>query len=228
MVELSQQRGAKRGTRLTNGRPPPGREPQPLRKYLFSGYLRCGATRKDGTPCNSKMGGCARPTAKNPANAVYVCTALDCAGTARNVPDVDSCLQEIVLSLLVDRHRAFTSKPPEWPGAPLLHILVEERKSLEKQFRTGGLTTDDFSRKTSELDARISGLEAVREEHSRNRQAAAAGRNPSLWSAMSLAQRRAAIAKVLESVIVLPLPPGRSRRAPFDPALLRINPLGGA
>ncbi|MGW0827400.1 hypothetical protein [Streptomyces sp. NPDC002845] len=174
------------------------------------------------------MGGCSRPTAKNPANAVYVCTALDCAGTARNVRDVDSCLQEIVLSLLDVRHRTVASEPPEWPGAPLLHLLAEERASLEEQFRTGGLTDADSSQKTSDLDARISGLEAAREAHRRNQQTAAADWNPSRWSAMSLAQRRAAIAKVLESVTVLPLPAGRSRRAPFDPGLLRINPVGDA
>ncbi|MGW0828711.1 recombinase family protein [Streptomyces sp. NPDC002845] len=33
LVELSQQRGAKRGTRLTNGSPPPGRQPRSLRRY---------------------------------------------------------------------------------------------------------------------------------------------------------------------------------------------------
>jgi hypothetical protein len=225
LVELSRQRGAKRGTRLTNGSPPPGVEPQAFRKYLFSGYLRCGATRNDGTLCNAKMGGCARPTAKNPENAVYVCTALDCAGTARSVPNMDGYLQEIVLSLLDERHNTVASKQPEWAGTALLQLLVEERNSFEGQPRTGGLTDEDISRKMSDLDTRISGLEAAREEHRRNQQAAATDWDPSRWSAMSLAQRRATIAEVLESVTVLPLPPGRSRRGPFDPGLLRITPM---
>jgi hypothetical protein len=46
---------------------------------------------------------------------------------------------------------------------------------------------------------------------------------PSRWPMMSLDQRRAAVATVLRSVTVLPLPPGRSRRAPFDPTLPQIT-----
>ncbi|MER5181737.1 recombinase family protein [Streptomyces sp. NPDC002896] len=225
LVELSRQRGAKRGTRLTNGSPPPGKEPKSHRKYLFSGYLRCGATRKDGAPCNAKMGGCARSTEKNPDNAVYVCTALDCSGAARNVPDVDDYLQEIVFSMLDKRHMdARSERQPEWAGTALLRLLVEKHESLEDQRDAGTLPYADGSRKMSDLETRISGLEAAREEHFRAWQASVSGWNRSQWPAMSLTQRRAAIADVLQAVIVLPLPRGRSRRAPFDPRLLQIVP----
>ncbi|WP_406158081.1 recombinase family protein [Streptomyces canus] len=140
LVELSRQRGANRGTRLTNGSPLPGSEPKTFRKYLFSGYLRCGARRKDGTPCDAKMGGCARPTARNPDNAVYVCTSLDCAGTARNVHDVDGHLEEIVLSLLHEQHGTVDARQPEWAGTALLQLLVGQRESLAEQFREGVLS----------------------------------------------------------------------------------------
>ncbi|WP_329243991.1 recombinase family protein [Streptomyces canus] len=209
LVDLSRRRGANRGTRLTNGSPPAGQEPRSFRKYLFSGYLRCGARRHDGTICDAKMGGCARPTANNPDNAVYVCAALDCGGTARNVRDVDRYLEEIVLSLLGEQRSTADDRQPEWAGTALLQRLVGQRESLAVEM--------------TDLEARISGLEAARAEHRRNRQATSAGRDPSRWPVMSLAQRRAAIAGVLESVTVLPLPPGRSRRAPFDPGLLRIR-----
>ncbi|MEU6374160.1 recombinase family protein [Streptomyces sp. NPDC046909] len=189
LVRLSRQRGAKRGTRLTNGSPPP-----------------------DGTPCGSRMGGCARPTASHPDNAVYVCTALDCEGTARSVRDVDRHLQEVVLSLLGERRAATGSEQPEWAGAPLLRSLVSRRDSLDPD-------------RMPHLEARISGLEAAREKHHRSRQEALTRWDPSNWPTMSLEQRRVAISTVLRSVTVLPLPPGRSRRAPFDPALLRITPL---
>ncbi|MFF7643742.1 hypothetical protein [Streptomyces canus] len=227
LAELSRQRGANRGTRLTNGSPPPGREPQSVRKYLFSGYLRCGAERKDGTACNAKMGGCARPTDRNPGNAVYMCTALDCGGTARNVQDVDGHLEEIVLSLLSRRHEVVGPRQPEWAGTALLQLLVGQRASLEEQLRRGVFSDTGFAHEMAGLEPRISGLEAAREEHHGNRRATAAGRDPSRWPGMSLDQRRAAIAGVLESVTVLPLPlpPGQSRRAPFDPGLLRIRPV---
>lgn len=212
LVELSRQHGSKRGTRLTNGSPPPGGGTQSLRKYLFSGYLRCGAARKDGTPCNSKMGGCARPTPTNPDNAVYLCTALDCGGTARSVRDVDRCVEEVVLSLIDERRAAVRPEQPEWVGAPLLRSLISERDSCGQE-------------QASDLETRISGLEAAREKHQRIRQETLTGWDPSRWPMMTLDQRRAATSTVLQWVTVLPLPPGRSRRATFDPALLRITPV---
>ncbi|WP_149828727.1 hypothetical protein [Streptomyces tailanensis] len=154
-----------------------------------------------------------------------MCTALDCAGTARNVRDVDRYLEEIVLSLLNKRHDAIGSAQPKWAGTALLQLLVGQRGSLEEQLRRGALSDSDLSREMADLRTRISGLEAVREEHRRNWQGTSVGRDPSRWPEMSLDQRRAAIADVLESVTVLPLPPGRSRRAPFDPGLLRVKPM---
>lgn len=224
LADLSRQRGSKRGTRLTNGSPRPGTAPQSFRKYLFSGYLRCGAVRKDGHPCNSKMGGCARPTAKHPDNAVYVCTALDCGGTARSVRDVDRHLEEVVLALLDERGDAVGPGQPEWAGAPLLQRLVEERESLEREVRAGTVSNVYDVRNASELEIRISGLKAARKKHHDIRQDAASARLSSRWPVMNLEQRRAAITTVLRSVTVLPIPPGRSRRAPFDPTLLRISP----
>ncbi|MFI1722906.1 recombinase family protein [Streptomyces sp. NPDC020489] len=212
LVALSRQRGSKRGTRLTNGSPPPGGEPQSFRKYLFSGYVRCGAIRDDGTPCNSKMGGCARPTAADPDNAVYMCTALDCGGTARNVRDVDRCVEAVVLSLIDERRAAVGPEQPEWAGTPLLRSLIGKRDSLGPE-------------QTADLQTRISGLETAREEHQRIRQESLTGWDSSRWPLMSLEQRRAATGTVLRWVTVLPLPPGRSRRAAFDPGLLRITPV---
>ncbi|WP_329338275.1 recombinase family protein [Streptomyces sp. NBC_00663] len=225
LVELSRQRGAKRGTRLTNGSPRPGTEPSSLRKYLFSGYLRCGAARKDGSPCDSKMGGSARPTATNPANAVYLCAALDCGGTARSVRDVDRHLEALVLSLLDERHATLDFERPEWAGAPLLQRLVKERESLEHALRAGAPSDAGSLRRASDLEIRISGLEADRTKHHALRQDARGARPSSRWPGMSLEQRRAAVTTVLRSVTVLPLPPGRSRRAPFDVTLLRITAL---
>ncbi|MET8080209.1 hypothetical protein [Streptomyces sp. NPDC005303] len=222
-MELSRQRGANRGTRLTNGSPSPGSEPRSFRKYLFSGYLRCGARRKDGTACGAKMGGSARPTARNPDNAVYLCTALDCGGTARNVHDVDGHLEEIVLSLLQEQRGTGDARQPEWAGTALLQLLFGQRELLAEQLREGVLSDADFARRAADLETRVSGLETAQEEYLRHGQATWVGKDPSRWPLMSLPQRRAAIADVLESVTVLPLPTGRSRRAPFDPQLLQIR-----
>ncbi|MEU6280813.1 recombinase family protein [Streptomyces sp. NPDC047028] len=216
LVDLSRQRGARQGSRMTNGSPRPGRQPQSSRKYLFSGYLRCGATRKDGSPCNSRMGGCIRPTAKDPANAVYVCTALDCAGTARNVRDVDAHLEGVVLRLLRERRTSCDAGRPDWTGAALLDDLRRQLAASPAAEHSVG---------TAGLQTRISGLEAAREAYHQRLNAAEAGQDPSRWPGMTLEQRRASVGRVLESVTVHPLPPGRSRRAPFDPVLLLVKPL---
>ncbi|MFE6893543.1 recombinase family protein [Streptomyces sp. NPDC057694] len=219
LVETSRQNGARSGTRLTNGSPPDGTPPTPLRKYLFSGFLRCGATR-NGTPCHSRMGGCTRPTARDPRNAVYVCSAMDCGGTARSAAAVDAHLREVVTALLAERaahHRPAT--PAEWAGEALLGKLRQEHGALVRRE-----ATPESSAAVADLSARISSLEAARTDHLAAFEKRHRVREPARWHALCLGERRAAIAEVLEAVIVMPLPPGTSRRAAFDPGLLQVIP----
>ncbi|KUN21500.1 hypothetical protein AQJ23_31790 [Streptomyces antibioticus] len=115
-----------------------------------------------------------------------------------------------MLALLDERRPVADEEEPEWAGTPLLQSLINKRDSLGPEQKI-------------ELEGRISGLEAAREEHSRGRRDASACWDASRWPAMNLEERRAAVGTVLRSVTVLPLPPGRSRRAPFDPTLLRVT-----
>ncbi len=143
---------------------------------------------------------------------MYVCAALDCGGTARNVRDVDRCVEIVVLSLIDGRRAAAGMEQPEWAGTPLLRSLISKRDSLGPE-------------QASDLQTRISGLETARDQHQRIRQESLTGWDSSRRPVMSLEQRRAATGTVLRWVTVLPLPPGRSRRAAFDPGLLRITPV---
>ncbi|MER5440978.1 recombinase family protein [Streptomyces sp. NPDC002790] len=218
LVDISQQNGAQRGTRLTNGSRPPAEPPTQLRKYLFSGFLRCGAD-KHGTPCRSRMGGCARPTAQNPDNVVYVCASMDCGGTARSAHAVDAHLSGVVARLLSERGTPLDAPRPRWEGEPLLFQLVQERHVLTQA--GGSLEHADV---VADLSERISGLEETRSSYLASSYPHSLPRDPDAWPTMSLHERRAAIADVIDSVVVLPLPPGTSRRAPFDPDLLQVVP----
>ncbi|GAA2307200.1 recombinase family protein [Streptomyces kunmingensis] len=218
LVDISQRNGARRGTRLTSGSRPPEAPPEPLRKYLFSGFLRCGAA-KGGRPCHSRMGGCARSTAHDPDNAVYTCAAMDCGGSARNTRAVDAYLTEVVLKLLAERNAVHPAPRADWEGQELLRQLVQERHLL-----VGAVADADSSAAVVDLSRRISGLEATRAEHLAAGAAHRPYRDPGQWPAMSLLERRAAVADVIDAVIVMPLRPGTSRRAPFDPHLLRVIP----
>jgi hypothetical protein len=218
LVEISRENGARRGTRLTNGSSPPWTPLTSLRKYLFSGFLRCGAV-KDGVVCHSSMGGCARPTARHPDNAVYVCTAMDCGGTARNARAVDAYLSEVVSVLLSECHAPDRADHDGWDGEELLRQLVEEHAAFVRDGATPGRVAA-----VADLPARISGLEAARAEHLAAVEAQQNDAGPQQWQAPDLGTRRKAIARVLHSVVVMPLPPGTSRRAAFDPDLLRVIP----
>ncbi|WP_416972570.1 recombinase family protein [Streptomyces sp. 4F14] len=235
ICNLSKQRGAKRGTRLTNGGgknpgPPEGR----ARKYLFSGFLRCGGILDDGTICNSKIGGVRRPTASQPEGYVYACVALGCGKTARNGVAVDMHLEALVVAALEARYKTVPKKVEEWEGAELLATLLEKKKTLTSKWMEGKVSDENFYELLPGLEDKIKGLEQDREEHSVSLTETNAfnGWDRSRWHGdpersihpMDLTQKRTAIGKIIRAVIVQPLPKGRSRRAQFDPDLLKIIP----
>ena len=43
------------------------------------------------------------------------------------------------------------------------------------------------------------------------------------WARMELDEKKEVISQVLASVVVLPVPEGRSDKAPFDPTLLKVS-----
>ncbi|MGW1673256.1 recombinase family protein [Streptomyces sp. NPDC002324] len=234
ICNLSKQRGARTGSRLTNGGgknpgPPEGR----ARKYLFSGYLRCGNIPVD-VMCHTKIGGTRRPTKKDPDMHEYVCNELGCGGVARNGKEVDAHLEALVVAALEARYKTVPKKETPWEGAELLKQIKEKKKALTSKWMEGGIDDDSFYELLPGLDDKIKGLEQDREEHA----VAVAETNAfngwdrSRWYGdpkkkippMDLTQKRMAIGKILRAVIIMPLPEGRSRKAPFDPNLLRVIP----
>ncbi|NGN69155.1 hypothetical protein G5C51_35365 [Streptomyces sp. A7024] len=221
LVEISRARGATRGTRLSNGSPKPGGTVGRPRKYLFSGTLRCGAATASADPCLQRMGGVRRPTSADPDNAVYTCTRLGCGRTARNMRSVDEYLTRMVLSVMDERRRSSPMHAVARPGAEVLRRLYEELRLLDDRLLAESGTDSALVLHRHGLLERIALLEATQTARTNGEPEQAC--IPSAWPDMSLAERRAAIETVLECVVVHPLPPGRSRCAPFDPGLLEIR-----
>lgn len=131
--------------------PGPGRqarsaESEQSRRYLLSGFLRCGYTNGEGASCGAKMGG--HPAHGTNRYASYRCSSSGCRKVGRRAD-------------LVDRH---------------VEAFVRERAEL-----------------TGER-----------------------------WQLLDTKGRRAVIASVVDSIVVRPLPKGRTRNAPFDPVLIEV------
>ncbi|MFF5025933.1 recombinase family protein [Streptomyces collinus] len=234
ICNLSKQRGAKTGSRLTNGGgknpgPPEGR----ARKYLFSGFLRCGNVPKD-VMCNAKIGGTRRPTKSQPDGFMYLCNELGCCGVGRDGKQVDKYLEALVLAALEARYKKVPKKSKPWDGEKMLSELLERKKTLTSKWMDGIISDESFYELLPGLEDKIKGLEQDREEHAVAEAEANqfSGWDRSRWYGdpkkgippMDLTQKRMAIGKIIRAVILMPLPEGRSKRAPFDPNLLRVIP----
>ncbi|WDM12541.1 recombinase family protein [Streptomyces lavenduligriseus] len=234
ICNLSKQRGAKTGSRLTKGGgknpgPPEGR----ARKYLFSGFLRCGNVPED-VMCNTKIGGTRRPTESQPDGFEYLCNELGCYGVARDGKQVDKYLEALVIAALEARYKKVPKKSEPWGGEKMLSDLLERKKTLTSKWMEGAISDESFYELLPSLEDKIKGLEQDREEHAAAEAEANQfnGWDRSRWYGdpekgippMDLTQKRMAIGKIIRAVILMPLPEGRSKRAPFDPNLLRVIP----
>ncbi|ELP69480.1 recombinase family protein [Streptomyces turgidiscabies] len=224
--DLSKRRGSQRGMRLTNGGGKvPGTPESRARKYLFSGFLRCGAPRKDGKGiCNAKMGGMRRPTRSNPDNCTYTCVSLDCGKTARSLQKVDEFLEEIMIRALEAEFKHAEVEKTPWEGEERLAALKTKKDSLESKWMEGVVSDDQLYRLTPQLEEQIEALEEDRREHAAMEVAknTFSGWDRSKWAGMDLTQKRLAIGRIMDAAIILPIPEGRSKRAPFDADLIKV------
>ncbi|MGR4882034.1 recombinase family protein [Streptomyces sp. LARHCF249] len=116
------------------------------RKYLLSGFLRCGHTDGEGDTCGAKMGG--HPPHGTNRHASYRCSSSGCRKVGRRAD-------------LLERH---------------VEAIVCERAELSAEE----------------------------------------------WQLLDTKGQRAVIATITDSIVVRPLPKGRTRNAPFDPALIEV------
>jgi hypothetical protein len=119
----------------------------------------------------------------------------------------------------------YASKEPEhkeWYGQATLDKLRQDKVALKARFKARQIEGADFFELLADLDEKI--RDSERDKAAFDAEQASANFlsqfTEEKWKIWDIRQKRIAIDAVLSAVIVLPLPEGRSKRAPFDPTLL--------
>jgi DNA invertase Pin-like site-specific DNA recombinase len=207
----------KRGTRSKRRK-----EVTQTRKYLLSGYLRCGRLDLSENVCGATMVG--NPISKRAPHGTYACNSSNCPGVARRMDLVDQVIENLVLKVLSDQCSAKEPETREWHGQATLDSLLERKRLLKDGYKDGTVQPSDFFDMLPGLDTQIQESEKDRDEFMAEQEARnfLAGFTDERWEKFDLRQKRIAIGAVLQAVIVRPLPKGRATRAPFDPSLLEV------
>jgi hypothetical protein len=185
-------------------RPEPGTEVPARRKYLLAGLLSCGHRAPDGEMCGSKLGG--QPAWGTNRFPSYRCVAAQCRKVGRRSDMVDRHVQEVALSALEDRYGSTSAELDRFPGEARLAELTADPKATPMtvmQIRD----LEEERRLFHEARRQRNLLAGFRREH---------------WDAFDMEEKRHALAAVIDSVVVLPIPKNRTRNAPFDPALIEV------
>ncbi|MEW2357349.1 recombinase family protein [Spirillospora sp. NPDC029432] len=206
--------------RLPGGR---SRNPRPTpRKYLLSGFLRCGREH-EGRVCNGVMAGCA--TKQGLSAYRYACRPKSdggCGGTAVSGEWMDQRIGALVLATLAldgDRRRS-RPEPCVWERQAELDALMARRETLEARWHGGEVGDDFFFRNAAALEGLIDGLGTERRAWRTRQEALTDGveARQRRWSlepdagGYDLAQRRSLVALVLTTVLVFPVGKGTRRR----------------
>ncbi|MFB6627873.1 recombinase family protein [Streptomyces sp. NPDC056374] len=221
---------ARRGLGGAGGDTPPGAVAAPPRAYLFSGVLRCGRLNDWGEVCRSKLCG-NRATGRNAKYGDYYrCGDPNCRGVGRRVAPVDAFLAGLLLDRL-DEHVAGGPPASEvvWRGEGRLSELRRAKREVEGSIVAGEVDWAEVRDLLVRLGRGIESLESERREHleARAEENLLRGWRREKWDRLTVREKREVIRRVLVSVLVLPVPPGVSDRAPFDPELLSPEWRGG-
>lgn len=192
-------------------------------KYLFSGILQCGRINSLGVTCMSRLVGNAAGGSNK--YAVYRCHDPNCRGVGRRVPFVDAHLIRLLLAFLEKNFSHLTPTTDPWHGEELLKQLRQEHDEIQADLSNGKAHWKDVRKALENLGKNITRLEKVRGEHhakQQERNLLVGWRSEKWEDDMDFSQKRKVINQVFESVVMLPLPPGRGTKSPFDGDLLQV------
>ncbi|MCX2184332.1 recombinase family protein [Streptomyces sp. SKN60] len=193
------------------------------RTYLFSGVLRCGRLNDLGEVCRSKLCG-NKATGRNAKYGDYYrCGDPNCKGVGRRAGAVDAHLEDLVLDHLDEHFSGGTAEPVAWRGDKKLAALRGTRQGIEASLATGDAAwCRDVRDLLARVNRNIESLEAEWREHVElhAKENLLRGWSREKWRPLEVREKREVIARVLTSVLVLPVPEGVSDKAPFDPSLL--------
>ncbi|WP_432086223.1 recombinase family protein [Streptomyces sp. bgisy095] len=211
---------ARRGLGGSGGAAPVAAAP---RTYLFSGVLRCGRLNDLGEVCRSRLHGNGATGRNAKYGDYYRCGDPNCRGVGRRVAPVDAFLEGLVLDRLDGYVTDRVPGPAAWRGEGKLTGLRRSRHEIESSVAAGEAAWGDVRELLVRLGRNIESLEEERREHREawEKENLLRGWSRAAWSSMPVREKREVIARVLTSVLVLPVPDGVSDKAPFDPGLLR-------
>lgn len=174
------------------------------RKYLLSGFLRCGYQGDGGTRCGCSMGG--QPPRGTNRHPSYRCDAAKCRKVGRRADLVDEYVVGIALQALEEEYGDTTCDESAFPGEERLAVL----KASGAQTPLMALQIRDLEEDREEFYAR---------KQDRN---LLAGFTRERWASFDIRQRRLALAAVVGEVVIRPIPKTRTRNAPFAPGLVDV------
>jgi site-specific DNA recombinase len=195
------------------------------RKYLLTGFVRCGSC---GTRLRSHASKATREAEHRPR---YVCDARDggCGGVARLAPVIDRYIVLMLLAELPQRLLEATRRAPaHWETLGRLltaRQAAEDRLSgLEDLLADGLLDRTGYVRQRRRIKAKIAELDEqvahVRAQAPRRRIRGASGEElQAAWDALDLDEKRALLADHIDHIVIKPVGPGRK---PFDPHSVEI------
>lgn len=183
-------------------------------KYLLSGIARCGK-------CTQPLRGLPRARVRSEDTFVYVCQSPaqgGCGGVSRLGPPVDDLIREVVLERLEEAALADPVEPTPWDGeaelARVTRLIAEQTEAWHAEL----ISTEKHFGDLPGLEARQRELRQERGRHLAESAALAAvppADVRALWAGTwTLAEKRAAVLRVLSAVIIHPVPPGRSGSDP--------------
>ncbi|WP_406861798.1 recombinase family protein [Streptomyces sp. HUAS MG47] len=211
-----------RGMRRDGHQSRPARAGQ-RRTYLFAGVLRCGRLNDFGEICRAKLSG-NKATGRNAKYGDYYrCGDANCKGIGRRVEPVDRYLESLILARLDEYFADAATSAVAWRGEKKLTALRAQRRAIELSVVEGETAWGDVRELLARVNRNVESLETERRDHleAEARRNLLSGWSREKWDGMGLSERREVIARVLGSVLVLPVPKGVSDKAPFDPTLLR-------
>lgn len=201
------------------------KEPIRTRSYLWSGYTKCGRLNKLDEPCFSGLVGNKSSGKNEKYGDIYRCDDVNCKGIGRRSEPVDEYLTGLLLAYMDKYFSGTEEKIVPWSRAADLSKAVKQRRDIKQSIADGTTEWSDIHDLLKQLNQRIRELESERDEHlkAEARRNLLRGWSHEKWHAMDLAQKRQLIGEVIAAVIVMPLPEGRDKKAPFDPTLLRVS-----
>ncbi|WP_405854431.1 recombinase family protein [Streptomyces sp. NBC_00090] len=189
------------------------------RKYVFTGYLRCGI-------CNAAM---STKQVAGRGHVIYYCPGRSrnaCGKVSRRAQPVDLYLEALIVEWAKTRSAELPAREETAEQDTLTEILrtrisdiVARKRDLTSSWAEGsentkGMRPDDYYQALASMNAELDRLEGELATQSSHARHCRARDFASEWRTGGLEQRRAVVGEIFSAIHVMPSGKGR---APFNP-----------